>query len=83
MLLDVFTTSCHHCTFIVPRNMLGPTMLGYVALNVAIVWPGLNISMFLKGLCGKSTKLIILLVQKINALLAFTNKRKLNMVTKY
>ena len=25
------------------RNMLRPTMLGYVALNVAIVWPGLNI----------------------------------------
>ena len=26
------------------RNMLRPTMLGYVALNVAIVWPGLYIS---------------------------------------
>ena len=24
------------------RNMLRPTMLGYVALNVAIVWPGLK-----------------------------------------
>ena len=25
------------------RNMLRPTMLGYVALNVAIVWPGLRL----------------------------------------
>ena len=26
------------------RNMLRPTMLGYVALNVAIVWPGLYVT---------------------------------------
>ena len=26
------------------RNMLSPAMLGYVALNVAIVWPGLYLT---------------------------------------
>ena len=40
----------------VGRNMLRPTMLGYVALNVAIVWPGLNTQMFLQRLSHESIK---------------------------
>ena len=31
------------------RNMLRPTMLGYVAQNVAIVWPGLNMQLVSSG----------------------------------
>ena len=34
------------------RNMLRPTMLGYVALNVAIVWPGLDVVVVWPGSCN-------------------------------